>query len=37
MAFSSRDNGERRLETTAASVVVDVLGLLHEITGKRPQ
>jgi hypothetical protein len=36
MAFSSRDDGERRLEATTASVVIDVLGLLQEIIGKRP-
>jgi hypothetical protein len=35
MAFSSRDDGKRRLEATAASVVVNELSLLQEITEKK--
>jgi hypothetical protein len=34
MAFSSRDDGERRLEATTASVVVGVLEKLREKAGQ---
>jgi hypothetical protein len=37
MAFASRGDVEEWLELMAASVVVDVLVLLQEFTGKRPQ